>query len=194
MIELVNHVNNEHDYDMEIQTETFDNYENFEHWKKDLETSTRSWFVKHRGDRESKGYTTAWYYCNLTGQYETEGKGKRSLKIQGTSKISAHCTAFIRTQTDNLSGIVSVDYCSHHIGHDDKLGHIRMTDEIRSKIAGELAKGVKIEEILNEIRNDMEKPLCRDKLVTRKDVHNVKHQFNVELLQKHPNDAQSVLC
>ena len=40
LIELVNHVNNEHDYDMEIQTETFDNYENFEHWKKDLETST----------------------------------------------------------------------------------------------------------------------------------------------------------
>ena len=69
-----------------------------------------------------------------------------------------------------------------------------MTDEIRSKIAGKLAKGVKIEEIVNEIRNDMEKPLCRDKLVTRKDVHNVKHQFNVELLQKHRNDAQSVLC
>jgi len=36
--------------------------------------------------------------------------------------------------------------------------------------------------------------LCRDHLTTRQDIHNVMQQYNLNLVQKHSEDATSINC
>ena len=37
-----------------------------------------------------------YFYCNRSGSFESQGKGLRSLKVQGTSKIGELCTSHIK--------------------------------------------------------------------------------------------------
>ena len=78
---------------------------------------SKSWFVKQRGDRMTKQYKTSWFYCNRTGEYESKGNGKRSLKSQGTSKTGCSCSAFITAKTDTSTGKVTAEFCLRHVGH-----------------------------------------------------------------------------
>jgi len=66
---------------------------------------------------------------------------KRALKTQGLSKIDGKCSAFMKVVVDSVSKEVNVEYNLSHIGHDTRLGHLRISDEVRSTIAARLAKG-----------------------------------------------------
>ena len=59
-----------------------------------------------------------------------------------TSKIGCHCTAYIRAQK-YLSGEVYAEICNHHT-HPIELGHLKLPDSVREKIAAKLSDGVTI--------------------------------------------------
>ena len=100
-----------------------------------------------------KNSTTDLFRCNRSGTYKPRGTGKRAMKQQGTSKIDRHCTAFIKVVTPIDNENITLEVCLGHTGHSQKIGFLRIPDKLRQDIAGKLAKGVKIETILDDIRN-----------------------------------------
>ena len=79
---------------------------------------------------------------------------------------------------DQLKGSAEVQYCSTHHNHETSLGHIRIANETRMKIAAQLQQGVTIERIMDNIRENTLEGITRDHLVTKQDVHNVKNLYN----------------
>ena len=128
------------------------------------------------------------FYCNRTGNYSSRGEGKRGLKIQGTSKLGMHCTAYIRAK--KYSSEVSVEMCGQHI-HETQLAHLHLPDSTWQMIAAKLSDGVTISTILNSIRNNLDE-IDRTALLCRQDVHNISHQYNIEGIKLHANDHRSV--
>ena len=59
-------------------------------------------------------------------------------------------------------------------------------------IAAKLHDGVSTNAILDCIRDNVHGKIGRAELVTRQDVHNIRHQYNVEGIQFHQNDHCSV--
>jgi len=153
----------------------------------------KCWFLKHRGDRQTKAHVVSWFYCNRSGCSSSRGKGKRNLKTQGTSKINGSCSAFVTTRTDLVTGEVEAEYCLRHRGHRRELCHNRISSELRAEVAGKLAQGVSMTAILDSIRDSCVGPVRRDHLTSRKDLHNIKLQYNLNLIQKDSDDAKSVL-
>ena len=64
---------------------------------------------------------------------------------------------------------------------------------MRSLIASKLAQGVNMTSILDFIRDSQIGPLSRDHLTTRSDIHNIKHQYNINYMQKDNDDAKSMM-
>ena len=62
---------------------------------------------------------------------------------------------------------------------------------LRTRIAGKLAFSVEAGNILDFIRDDISS-IDRDGLLTRKDIYNIKHQYNISQSQNHKDDGQSV--
>ena len=119
-------------------------------WKEEFETNLSSSFVLHSSPKQQLGYKCYYYYCNRTGNYSSRGEGKRGLKIQGTSKLGMHCTAYIRAKKYS-SGEVSVEMCGQHI-HETQLAHLHLPDSTRQMIAAKLSDGVTISTMLNSIK------------------------------------------
>ena len=141
--DLIQHLNSSHGHDLKIENETFANWDKFVKWKECEEKMGKSWFVKQRGDQRAKHHKTSWFYCNRTGEYESKGKGKRSLKSQGTSKTGCSCPAFITARVDAATGEVTAEFCLTHVGHRKDIAHSRISKEMRSCIARKLAQGSK---------------------------------------------------
>ena len=141
---------------------------------------TKSWFVKKRANRKARNHKTSWFYCNRKRTYSSRGKGKRAMRAQGSSKTGCSCPAFIKTRTDAATGEVIEDYCLQHV----EIAYSRISANMRSRIAGKLAQGVTMNSVLDFIRSTQAGPLSRDHLTTRKDVNNIKHQYNIDCVKK----------
>ena len=59
-------------------------------------------------------------------------------------------------------------------------------------VAAKLQQGVAVDRILEDIRNSVERHLRPEHLMTRKDIQNIKVQFNINSAMKHKNDLLSV--
>eukprot|EP00794_Sanderia_malayensis_P011705 gene11705-12923_t len=174
MSELICHHRNKHGRNLNKLEKEFSSTEEFMIWKSEVEKKLLPGL------------------SSFEEQNESRGDGKRAMKQQGTSKINGNCTAYIKALTSNTNGTVKIEFCLNHTGHEKELSHTRMPDALRKKIAGKLSKGVAIDHILDEIRNDTEEGISRAHLLDRKDIINVKHQFNVDLMEKDSSDTQSV--
>ena len=119
---------------------------------------------------------------------------KEPSKYNGLSKMNAKCRAFMEAAIDSSTTEVHVEYSLSHIGRDSRLGHLRISNELRANIATKLAKRIPNKEILDEIRDSLAGTLSRDQLTTRQAIQNIKHQFNLNLVQKHPEDAKIINC
>ena len=119
---------------------------------------------------------------------------KRALKTQGLLKIDGKCNTFMEVVVDSVSKEANVEYSLSRIGHDTRLGHFRILDELRSTIAAKLAKKIPVNAIPDEIRDNLTGVLCRDHLTTRQDIHNSMQQYNLNLAQKQSEDATSLNC
>jgi len=141
-----------HGKDSSIEKKTFASFDAFLVWKKLKEQESNSLFVQHRQKRICKDNETYYFYCSRTGYLQER---KRALKPQGPSKIDGKCSAFMKVVVDSVSKEVNVEYNLFHIGHDTRLGHLWISDELRSTIAAKLAKKIPVNAIVDEIRDKL---------------------------------------
>eukprot|EP00794_Sanderia_malayensis_P002188 gene2188-2490_t len=98
----------------------------------------------------------------------------------------------MNVSTSKNDGKLMVEACLGHVGNTMRLGHLRIPEEIRQTIAGNFSKGVTIESILDQIPESTESKISRGHLVDRKGIINVKHQLNVDLMEKDLKDTNNV--
>ena len=84
--------------------------------------------------------------------------------------------------------------CHTHYAHESRLGHIRLSEEDRLKIAGKLAQGVTFDKILDDIRSSVSDNFKRIHLLQRKDINNIERALKLEGGQRHKDDATSVVA
>ena len=88
--------------------------------------------------------------------------------VSGVCKMMKTCSAFMSTTMDLASGAITVEYCSHHVGHNLDIGHLRLSQELRSDIAGLLHQGVTVDKVMDTIRQRITGvTLQRDHLLCR---------------------------
>ena len=102
-------------------------------------------FVLNCSPKQRSDHIVYYYYCNRTGQYTAKGKGNRSLKVQGTSKLGYNCTAHLKVK-EHTSGLVEVEACDFH-NHEKLIGHLLLPESTRKIIAAKLSEGVSMSSI-----------------------------------------------
>ena len=84
-------------------------------------------------------------------------------------------------------------YIPTHYNHDQKLGHLRLSNSTKNSVAEKLKEGVGVSHIIDSFRNsEMADGIFCDHLITEKDINNIRKRFNVDGIQKHSNDFVSV--
>ena len=192
MAALTTHIEKDHNIETETDTKMFDDFEEYRVWKNDFEAKTHSQFVQKCAPITT-GNTRVYYnYCNRAGKYKPEGKGESQLKTQGTTKIGYQCSAYVKATEDLINGKVHVAYCSTHYNHNLQLAHLKIPYNTRLEIIKKLELGVTLDRVLDDIRDTCDGGINREHQVTRKDLHNIKHRYNIEGIVRHKNDLQSV--
>lgn len=186
--DLIGHYRSKHQQDMNICTKTFRDEGEFNQWKKETEKDTSSHFVKVSGSRKSKEWITSHYYCHRSGKVQFVTDRQRLPKTKGSSKIGCKCTAYMTARKSVEDATVTVDCCLQHTGHSFELCHQNLTDDLRTYIASKLADGLEPYEILDDVRNRIT-GVNRDSLVTKRDIYNIRQQYNISRSQKHQDDG-----
>lgn len=132
--------------------------------------------MQYRGTQKACDFEMTWFNCNREGTPRSCGTGKKATKHQGTCKIGGHCTSNMKVVRYFDTDHVVVQYCIGHTGHESYLGHLRIPNDIRTRIAEKLANGIKLDKILDEIRDHTEHGITRGHLIERQDIMNIKHQ------------------
>ena len=135
-----------------------------------MEKASRSNYVLECAMQNFNEHQHWYYYCNRSGTYTPRGQGKRQLKSQGTCKTGEKCISHMKVSKHLLAEKILVEYCSTHHNHEVKLGHLRMSQESRLKIAAQLQQGVTFDKILDHVRDDAMAELNREHLVTKQDI------------------------
>ena len=189
---ITEHLKQEHGLTHSNETIAFLSMDEFRVWKQQLEEQTRSFYVQKSGTKKCGDQTHLYLYCNRSGTYIAKGKGKRSLKTQGTSKIGV-CMSYIKVCENLDTKSVSVEYCSTHT-HKHELAHLPLSDDVGKVIAGKLQLGVTIERIMDDIRDAVNEKdrLGRDHMVNRQDILNIQNKLNFDCIHKHGDDQSSV--
>ncbi len=176
-----------------VEVLNFQSFDDFDCWKKTEESKTNSNFVLKCAPQVRQKVKVWYFYCSRSGIYRGQGSCLRQLKSQGSRKIGSQCTAHMKAIMDRESGNIHVTYCSTHTGHSIQLSHLQLSDNLRQNVAAKLQQGVDMGRILDDIRdNCLSKSLSRDHLISKKDIHNIKYQYNIGGIMKHKNDQISV--
>lgn len=146
---------------------TFINREEFEVWKADEEAWTSSSFVPHCGCQLIPNSKVWYYYSNQAGDFKNKSKGQRLLKSQGTAKIGHQCSAYMKLSENMTMGVATLNYCKNHHSHEIKLAHLRIPFTTILNIAAKLQQGIKMEQILDDIRDSVTVQLTRNLTSTR---------------------------
>ncbi|GFY15056.1 c2H2-type domain-containing protein [Trichonephila clavipes] len=194
--ELKKHYEVSHD-EIELKQEehVFNTYESFQKWKKE-ELRMKSLFVKNGGVRKSaKNKQFSYYICNRSGIAKLKSERKRLEKIGGSVKCGKTCPAFmtaIREQKEEAIKI-TVQYQTVHACHEMQVvcGKLRLYEEDRRNLAALLKVGMPYTKIIENIEKKCP-PTERLGLLTKKDLHNVSRDFEVDESILHAEDAVSV--
>ena len=89
----------------------------------------------------------------------------RATKSQGSSNLDSYCTAKILLHHGKK---LKAHITSTHYGHTVALGHLRISQQERLNIAGQLLQGVSFNSILDKVRNNIGRNLQRIDLLTKK--------------------------
>ncbi|XP_060522906.1 uncharacterized protein LOC132699931 isoform X1 [Cylas formicarius] len=189
---LIIHYESVHEIRLKWHQLMFSTMDEFNQWKTQMENKTYSKFIK-KSTTVSKLHTFIQYNCHRSGTFIPEGKGKRHLKTQGSSKINAYCPANIQVFIENDHQL-SVKYLETHVGHKLDIGHLHLTEMERKNIASKIALNIPFDAILDEIRDSItDDTPKRIHLTTRKDLLNIQTSFNLCSSSIHnSNDAISV--
>lgn len=194
MTALTTHIEKNHDVSITSSELSFANYDDFLVWKTNEEESSMSCFVQHGGAITSSSMIRYRYlYCNRSGIFESKGKGKRSMKMQQSSKMGAMCTAHIKVEENLQSGSCKIQYYSTHVGHKNEFAHLPIPNKLKQDIAAQIKLGVSVDKIMDKMRDVSGLDTIKRKhLVVRQDVLNIKRLVNLDNVQKHVNDQTSV--
>ncbi|KAJ8937966.1 hypothetical protein NQ314_011653 [Rhamnusium bicolor] len=174
------HLENLHDLPLIKENIEFPSYDYFIKWKNDLEQKEETYFVKNSGIKRTSSFQTQKFCCHRSGNFQSQGKGKRRVKIQGSKKINSYCPASIKLTLDSITGICSVVYLKTHVGHRNELCHLTITKKQREVLAAKIAQKIPFNKILNEVRDSISnEKLERLHLLTRKDLLNIESSFNL---------------
>ncbi|GFY42633.1 MULE domain-containing protein [Trichonephila inaurata madagascariensis] len=113
--------------------------------------------------------------------------------MERSVKCGRTCSAFmtaIREQKEEAIKII-VQYQSVHAGHEMQVGKLRLHQEDRRNLAALLKVGVPHTNIIENIQKKCS-PTERLGLLTKKDLHNVSRDFEVDESILHAEDAVSV--
>ena len=189
---LTKHYNDNHNKTVTISHKIFQKEEEFDIWKIQIEKSCMAKYICKRSALLAQKRTVHYHYCNRSGQRRVIANPKRSRKSQGSCKINIYCTSFMTVSRDVEKNLITVDYCLDHIGHSTDLGHPQaFQKKLRSDVAGKLSQGIEPAKVLDMIREDIF-TIDRDSLVTQKDIHNIKNQYNISKAHKYRDDGLSV--
>ena len=179
-----------HGISIQSSVHSFDTFANFLQWKRNEETSTKSYFIQHCGPTSSSSIRHHYYYCSRSGFL---GSGKRNLKCQGSSKIEATCVSHIKVDECIKNGTCKVYYTSSHTGHEMEVCYLPIPHDLKARVAVQLHEGVSVSRIMDDIRNMSESEcITHQHLVVRQDINNIKRTLNLLNIQKHSNDQSSV--
>ncbi|XP_049772057.1 uncharacterized protein LOC126153889 [Schistocerca cancellata] len=129
----------------------FASFQEFCEWKKQTERKTLSLYVKKCGSyRTSDNVTRHSFVCYRSGQYVSKSKGIRRMKIQGINKIGGVCPSSIEV-TEAGDGSCKVKYVVTHVGHQNGVRHLDLTEEERNKLAVDMANKVPLQAILDKV-------------------------------------------
>ena len=132
--------------------------------------------------------TSLYYYCNRSSKYSSKESGSCRQKFQGSCKLGNSSTGYIKASENIILHSVYVEYCFHH-NHVIQLDHLTMDEQLKAKVA---VKCVSEKKILDKIQNNVHNGIGREHLITIQDIQNIRHQYNIEGIQHHQNDHQSV--
>ncbi|GAB6029685.1 hypothetical protein CHUAL_014162 [Chamberlinius hualienensis] len=117
---LRSHLINVHQISIrDCQILNFSTFDCFMKWKSKEESQTRTRFIRPYGkyERVADGVEVHQFQCHRSGAYSPAGKGKRTLKSQGTIKMGSTCPATITAYFSKITNTVQVKYYSTHVGH-----------------------------------------------------------------------------
>ena len=193
MQSLIVHRREVHGVEIVIVEKKFSGEAEFSQWKSQYEKRSKSSFsLKSSAKTSNSSQELKYYYCNRSGTYDPKGKGKRQIKVQGSSKMGFYCTSYIKTRLSLETGEVEAEICETHQGHEAELGHLKIAEETRRDIAYMLSKGLSEKSILDKIRDNFTEGINRDHLITTMDIKNISRKYNISGIQRHTNDQTSV--
>lgn len=189
---LLKHFKIRHDVNIDKKLFQFATIEEFESWKRQEEKQTNELFVIAHGTYKSKTSFKTNYVCHRSGFFKSKGHNIRHLKTQGSKKINGYCPASISLNY-SVNGTYEVQYISTHVGHNNELGHLVLSEAERQSLGIKIATKIPFENILDEVRDTISGTLERHHLLTKKDLYNIEKSLNLNNeAHRHRNDGISV--
>lgn len=182
--DYVQHLKEFHECDIKIEHGNFNNQDEFEEFKRNLEQETKTLF-NVRNSRP--GYKL--YKCQYDKVYHSKETSKQLIDQERDPKLNqikcfGSCPSSIISKTD-MDGSVCVRIINYH-PHDIICKFLSISTAIRNDILTKLSLGIGEQTCLKQIRQ--ENP---DFLITLQDIQNVKRLKNIDVISQHENDKLS---
>ncbi|KAL5237677.1 hypothetical protein ACI65C_005087 [Semiaphis heraclei] len=130
---LISHLKSVHNVDIESTFLNFENIEDFNCWKKDIEEKELCQYVKSTSSNTNEDKKYIYYYCHRSFAPRIMNKGYKSSKSGGSVKTGHVCPSNIKVHIDHQN--IKVNFCSTHLWHTHDIGKQRLFVEDRSMIA-----------------------------------------------------------
>ncbi|XP_072394744.1 uncharacterized protein [Diabrotica undecimpunctata] len=202
-LELVGHLEDCHNFKMEREMYKFSTIEgqyesiyflniirylhyfflDFQIWLKNFQSVSNAEYICPRGLVSSVSVKDVYYDCSRSGKSrEVSHIRKRTKKCQGSKKINVACTSQIKLIKNETNSRVKAIFDKTHYGHSVDIQHLSIPKVERANIAQKLNSGVSVTRILDNNRNNFnDEKLKRIDLLTKKDIHNIKNAFNIQI-------------
>lgn len=191
-LDYYQHFEQVHHININIEKQQFSSSENFSDWLSKIEKDTQTKFILEKRSGSNKNIQVN-YMCHRSGFFKSKGSRQRHLKTQGSKKINGYCPAGLEVLIDKETGIHHVTFIKSHVGHQNDLCHLFLTQDERAIIAEKIAMKIPFDAILDGIRDSITSDFERIHLLTKKDIFNIEACFNLHSMsQRHSNDALSV--
>jgi len=188
------HYEKDHNILQNVDSFEFESIDDFNNWKREIELSTQSLYVKNYGSSVKGNQIYSYYKCHRSGFYNSISTGQRHLKTQGSNKINGYCPASINVIESNVTKKCTAKFNGNHVGHENEIGHLPLNKCTRDEIVSKISQNIPFEKILEEIRENIaNNHLERTHLLTKKDLYNIEASYNLNNeAVLHSNDATNV--
>ena len=148
--------------------------------------------MKHRADRMANHHTKSLLSCARTGTFVSKTRENRAMKSEGSSKTGCTYPAFMTTRKHHATGEVQAEFCLKYVGQRQENAINRMSGEMGTTDAAKLPQGIGMTSTM-DYWDSVCGLLNRDHFNTRADLHNIKHQYDINCMQQTSADVHSAL-